>query len=246
MKKESVIDEILEKTRARVSELKKRRDIRSQIKSAKRDGRVPVIAEIKPASPLKDLKTISDPAEVVSAMERGGAAGISVLTEPHFFKGSIELLRSVTGMTSLPVLRKDFIIDPIQVMESAVSGADMLLLIAGILTEERLRELYGLAVGLGLTPIVEVHTRSEIELAGFSDIIMINNRNLWDLTVDIRRTEELIGYIDKKIVISASGIKTRSDASRMIDCGADAVLVGSSIMESRDVESKVRELVWGD
>ena len=74
---------------------------------------------------------------------------------------------------------------------------------------------------------------------------MINNRNLWDLTVDIRRTEELIGYIDKKIVISASGIKTRSDASRMIDCGADAVLVGSSIMESRDVESKVRELVWG-
>ena len=241
-----VINRILEKTRLRVEKLKEHKSIVSCIKEAKRDVKIPLIAEIKPASPLKDLKDVIHPVEVANAMERGGAAGISVLTEPYFFKGSLDLLRTVSEDSRLPLLRKDFIIDSLQVMESAVSGADMVLLIVGILPEERLKELYECAVALGLTPIVEVQSREEIELADFCDIIMVNNRNLWDLTVDISRTEKLIGYIGKKTIISASGIKTRADMLRMIDCGADAVLVGSSIMESRDVESKIRELVWGE
>ncbi|MHC1569555.1 MAG: indole-3-glycerol phosphate synthase TrpC [Candidatus Syntropharchaeales archaeon] len=243
---ELVIDKILERTRYRVERLKEHKNIFNQIKKAKAEGRVPVISEIKPASPLKDLRSIRNPVEVAEAMERGGASGISILTEPYFFKGSLSTLKSVAAQSKLPILRKDFIIDPLQIMESAVSGADMVLLIVGILSEDKLRALYALAVELGLTPIVEVQSREEIELADFCEIIMINNRNLWDLTVDISRTENLIGYIGKKTIISASGIKTRSDAVRMINCGADAVLVGSSIMESRDVELKIRELVWGD
>ncbi|OFV68067.1 MAG: indole-3-glycerol phosphate synthase [Candidatus Syntrophoarchaeum caldarius] len=241
-----LIENILEKTKLRVERLKDHKSIENEIRKAQKAGKIPLISEIKPASPLKDLRPIQDPLEVLGAMERGGASGISVLTEPYFFKGSFDFLRSVSASSKLPTLRKDFIIDPIQVAETVASGADMLLLIVGILTETQLRELYASAIEFGITPVVEVQSRDEIELADFCDIVMINNRNLWDLTVDISRTEKLIGYIGKKTIISASGIKTRADALRMIDCGADAVLVGSSIMESEDIELKVRELVWGD
>jgi indole-3-glycerol phosphate synthase len=184
--------------------------------------------------------TPQDAAEIAELMEAGGAAAISVLTEPQFFKGSIDNLNSVRHVVKIPVLRKDFIIDISQIHEAE---SDLILLIAGVLGDD-LNYFVDEALSSGREPLVEVHNKNELEaaLSTHANIIGINNRDLTTMKVDISTTEKLAPLISGKIVISESGISTPEDAVRMIDAGADAILVGTSIMQG-DVYKKTYELV---
>ncbi|MHC1566930.1 MAG: indole-3-glycerol phosphate synthase TrpC [Candidatus Syntropharchaeia archaeon] len=240
------LEKIVERTKERIKNLdfqKEKRESRNVLERIKYWDKIPVISEIKPASPSGKIREVSDPLWIAKEMIEGGAFGISVLTEPHYFNGNVSYLERISSVFDVPVLRKDFIIHEGQIYESAHYGADMVLLIASILRERDLERLYDLAKECGLYPVIEVGSREEIERSGFSDIIMINNRNLKDLSIDLSRTEKLIRYIpEKKIVIGASGIKNREDVERMMRAGCDGVLVGTSIMKSKNVREKVKEL----
>ncbi len=243
------INEILESTKNRIpvpangkeSNLSPR-DFRSLLRSRKQKRLIPVIAEVKPSSPARFIRNVKpeDAAGIARQMESGGAVAISVLTEPQFFKGSIENLEAVRQGVKLPVLRKDFIIDKAQIYEV---DSDMILLIAGILGE-KLDSFVDEAISSGREPLVEVHNIKEVEsaLSTRTGIIGINNRDLNTLKVDISTTEKLAPLISDRIIISESGISTAKDAARMINAGADAVLVGTSIMEGNIFE-KTYELV---
>ncbi len=243
------INEILESTRKRIPVPATRRksnfsprDLQDLIKSRRQNGLIPVITEVKPSSPTRFIRNVTpeDAAEIAEQMESGGAAAISVLTEPQFFKGSIENLKAVRQGVKLPVLRKDFIIDKAQIHEI---DSDLILLIAGILGE-KLDSFVDEAISSGREPLVEVHSIKEIEsaLSTRTRIIGINNRDLNTLKVDISITEQLAPLIGERIIISESGISTPDDAARMINAGADAVLVGTSIMEG-NIYEKTYELV---
>jgi indole-3-glycerol phosphate synthase len=242
-----IISEILESTRKRLPTIGKKRkvisrDFRGSISSRKEQNLVPVIAEVKPSSPTRFIMRVNsqDAAEIAELMEAGGAAAISVLTEPQFFKGSIDNLNSVRHVVKIPVLRKDFIIDKSQIHEAE---SDLILLIAGVLGDE-LNYFVDEALSSGREPLVEVHNKDELEaaLSTHANIVGINNRDLTTMKVDISTTEKLAPLISGKIVISESGISTPEDAVRMIDAGADAILVGTSIMQG-DVYKKTYELV---
>jgi indole-3-glycerol phosphate synthase len=181
-----------------------------------------------------------DASEIAIQMESAGAAAISVLTEPFFFKGSIQNLISVREAVKIPVLRKDFIINKNQIHEI---DSDLILLIAGILGDE-LDDFVNEALSSGREPLVEVHNSEELENALLSrtNIIGINNRNLTTMKVDITTTENLAPLISNRIIISESGIFSPLDAVRMIDAGADAILVGTSIMLG-NIYEKTYELV---
>ncbi|HEY9205655.1 MAG TPA: indole-3-glycerol-phosphate synthase [Candidatus Methanoperedens sp.] len=243
------INEILESTKKRIPVPANRkksnfspRDFHYLIKSRKQNRLVPVIAEVKPSSPTRFIRNVTpeDAERIARQMESGGAAAISVLTEPHFFKGSIENLEAVRQGVKLPVLRKDFIIDQAQIHEV---DSDLILLIAGILGE-RLDCFVDEAISSGKEPLVEVHNPKEVEsaLSTRTRIIGINNRDLNTLKVDISTTEKLAPLISDRIIIGESGISTPGDAARMINAGADAVLVGTSIMEG-NIYEKTYELV---
>ncbi|HIH44134.1 MAG TPA: indole-3-glycerol-phosphate synthase [Candidatus Methanoperedenaceae archaeon] len=218
------------------------RDFISCIKKAKRDGRIPLIAEVKPASPTSVNRAVTgaEAALIAKEMERGGAAAISVLTEPHFFRGSLENLESVRNAVKLPVLRKDFIVSELQVLETR---ADLILLIARVLGEQ-LNDFVELSLSRGIEPLVEVHDEQELRaaLATGARAIGINNRNLDTMEVDIATTERLAPKAKHRIVVSESGIGTPEDAVRMIRAGADALLVGNAIMKG-DVYSNTRRFV---
>jgi len=242
-----IIHEILESTRKRIpSTIKKRklvsRDFKKYIDQRKQDKLIPVIAEVKPSSPSRFIRDITplEAAEIACHMESAGAAGISVLTEPEFFKGSIKNLESVRQKVKIPVLRKDFIIHKNQIPEVE---SDLLLLIAGILGDE-LDEFVNEAIASGREPLVEVHNLDELEkaMSTGTKIIGINNRDLTTMKVDITTTEKLAPHITNRIIISESGISSPDDALRMIDAGADAILVGTSIMQG-NVYEKTYELV---
>jgi indole-3-glycerol phosphate synthase len=173
-------------------------------------------------------------------MESAGATAISVLTEPNFFKGSIKNLESVRQKVKIPVLRKDFIIHKNQISEVE---SDLILLIAGILGDE-LDEFVNDAISSGREPLVEVHNMVELEkaMSTGTKIIGINNRDLTTMKVDITTTEKLAPLISDRIIISESGISSPDDAMRMMDAGADAILVGTSIMQG-NIYEKTYELV---
>ncbi|VVB93799.1 Indole-3-glycerol phosphate synthase [uncultured archaeon] len=243
------INEILESTKKRIPVHANRkklicshRDFHDLIKSRKQKRLVPVIAEVKPSSPTRFIRNVTptDAAWIAQQMESGGAAAISVLTEPQFFKGSIENLKAVRQGVKLPVLRKDFIIDKAQIHEE---DSDLILLIAGILGAQ-LEDFVDEAISSNREPLVEVHNKKELEsaLSTCTRIIGINNRDLNNLKVDISTTEKLAPLISDRIIISESGISTPEDAARMIYAGADAVLVGTSIMEG-NIYEKTYELV---
>lgn len=259
-----IIEDILEATRLRVLALdavttdrkqegltKGSRDVLSAIEGAMQEGRVPVIAEVKPASPGKALRDITpaDAADIAREMERAGAVAISVLTEPEFFHGSIDNLNSVRDSVSIPVLRKDFIIDEIQMGEAK---SDLILLIAGALGDE-LGSFVELALSKGFEPLVEVHNEKELEIAlrTGATLIGINNRDLSTLEVDLKTTEELAPLVRKfdrsngthHIIVSESGVHTVEDVRRVISAGADAILIGTAIIKAPDVFSKTKELV---
>ena len=243
-----IINDILASTRKRlplknVSKGKiTSRNFRESIKTIRNRNLVPLIAEVKPSSPTRFIRDVTpqDAAVIAGQMEAAGAAAISVLTEPQFFKGSVRNLNSVRSTVGIPVLRKDFIIDKSQIYEIE---SDMILLIAGILGE-RLGDFVDKALEGGREPLVEVHNEAELEnaLAADANIIGINNRDLTTMKVDISTTEELAPLISGRIIVSESGISSPEDAVRMLDGGADAILVGTSIMLG-NVYERTYELV---
>jgi indole-3-glycerol phosphate synthase len=228
-----------------------KRDFFSVVADAKAEGLVPVIAEVKPASPGKTFRDIPPvmAAELAWEMEEAGAVAVSVLTEPGVFRGSLENLDAVRKAVCLPVLRKDFIIDRLQLDESK---SDLVLLIAGILGEE-LGDFVELALEKGFEPLVEVHDRKELDsaLETKARVIGINNRNFETLKINLGTTEELAPLIreydldhgTRHLIISESGMNSTGDVRRVIQAGADAVLIGSALMESASVFDKTKEFV---
>ena len=213
-----------------------------------RVGDVALIAEVKKASPSAGvIREDFDPVAIARAYEDAGASCLSVLTDKRFFQGSPAYLKVIRETVSLPLLRKDFIIDERQVAEAVEWGADAVLLIAAILEDEQLAQLHELAIAAGLAVLVEVHNATELQCAKAIGVplIGVNNRDLNTFTVDLATTETLAAQLDtdSTLLVAESGIHTRADVERLRDCGARAVLVGESLMREADLDSKVHELM---
>jgi len=221
---------------------------RPLVPALRRPGKVAVIAEVKKASPSKGILCCNfDPAQIAQAYEKAGAAAISVLTEEKFFFGHPSHLGFVREVTTVPILRKDFIIDPYQIYESRVLGADAVLLITAVLSDAQLVELRALAGELGLSCLVETHTAVELAraVAAGAEIIGINNRDLNTFVTDLSRTFNLTGLIDNPeiTVVSESGIKSRADILRLSEHGVHAALVGEALVRRDDPGEALRELI---
>lgn len=210
-------------------------------------GRLSVISEVKRSSPSKGaLADISDAAQLGLSYQSGGAAAISVLTERHRFGGSLDDLRAVRAAVDVPVLRKDFVVSEYQLVETRAYGADLALLIVACLDDALLNRLYGTALDLGLTPLVEVHTVEELDraLALGPALLGINNRNLKNLQVDLAMFEELAPLVPAGVIkISESGVLGPDDARRVRLAGADAVLVGEALVKDGDPAAAIKTLV---
>ncbi|HHU39513.1 MAG TPA: indole-3-glycerol phosphate synthase TrpC [Propionibacterium sp.] len=206
-----------------------------------------VIAEVKRSSPSKGaLADIPDPAALASAYARGGAGAISVLTERRRFGGSLEDLMAVRAAVDTPILRKDFIVTDYQLWEARAAGADLALLMVVSLSDAELRRLYDLALELGLTPLVEVHTAEEARRAVDlgARLIGVNNRNLQTLDVDIAQFETLVGLIpDDRVKVAESGILAVADVERVAAAGADVILVGEALVRHGDPEASVAQFI---
>jgi indole-3-glycerol phosphate synthase len=229
-------------------------------------SRIALIAEVKKASPsagviCKDF----DPVRIAREYEAAGASCLSVLTDEKFFQGSLDYLRQIRAAVKLPLLRKDFIIDERQILEAIEWGADAILLIVAILSDEQLKKFHSLATEAGLAVLVEVHDEAELEraLKISPALIGVNNRNLKNFKVDLATTERLAAKMEdgrlrmvktsapssllnspsSPILVAESGIHTRADVKRLEKCGAKAILVGESLMRGGDIQTKVRELI---
>lgn len=206
-----------------------------------------LIAEVKQASPSRGILCPNfNPTELATTYAQGGANAISVLTEVNYFKGNIDHLAAIREVVKLPLLRKDFIFDPYQVYESRAYGADALLLIVTILSQEQLKELLSISRRLGLKCLVEVHNETEVERALLSgaEIIGINNRDLNTFAVDINTTGQLRPLIPRhKIVVAESGIKGRRDIEKLMDWRVNAVLIGEALVTANNILTKMKELM---
>ncbi|MDX6608532.1 MAG: indole-3-glycerol phosphate synthase [Solirubrobacterales bacterium] len=209
-----------------------------------------LIAEFKRRSPSAgEISGTAVVPDQVGAYERGGAAALSVLTDERHFGGSLEDLRSARAACDLPILRKDFIVDPYQLYEAAVNGADAVLLIVRALDDSKLCEMYEQARGLDLDCLVEVHDAEELQraLELDADVIGINNRDLDAGTVDVTTTYELMPDVPAgKTVVAESGISSREELEELDRVGVDAVLIGGALMCAADPEAKTRELTGAD
>lgn len=263
----SVLDEIVEAKRADLAQERaalplgevrdnaerddesRRRPDRDLVQSNghRRDG-LHIVAEIKRASPSKGVLADGiDPAAWALAYEAGGADAISVLTERHYFLGSLDDLRAVRAAVELPVLRKDFLFDPYHIYQARAAGADSLLLIVAILEQQALVDLLALSRELGMDPLVEVHTEEELDraLAAGGRLIGINNRDLHTFDVDLSVTERLAPRIPMdRTIVGESGVSVAADATRLRDAGVDAILVGETLMRSglQGIRGKIAEL----
>jgi indole-3-glycerol phosphate synthase len=231
-----------------------RRDFIAALKNP-RFGKIGLIAEVKKASPsagviCKDF----DPVKIAKEYEAAGASCLSVLTDEQFFQGSLDYLRQIRAAVKLPLLRKDFIIDERQILEAIEWGADAILLIVAILSDEQLQKFHALAVEAGLAVLVEVHDEDELNraLKISPRLIGVNNRNLKNFQVDLATTENLAAKLeagnwklgkDSRLLVAESGIHTRADVERLQKCGAGAILVGESLMKQGDIGAKVREML---
>jgi indole-3-glycerol phosphate synthase / phosphoribosylanthranilate isomerase len=213
---------------------------------ARNDASARLIAEIKRASPSKGLLSEQfDPVTQARAYAAGGTAAVSVLTEPRFFLGALDHLRAVRAAVDLPVLRKDFLLDPYQVYEARAAGADAVLLICALLDDSQLAELLALTCSLGMEALVEAHDETEVRraVAVGAEVIGVNSRDLRTFAVDtdvVRRLRPLVPL--DRVFVAESGIATATDAARARAFGADAILVGEALMRATDPEAKPREL----
>ena len=212
-------------------------------------GKLSLIAELKRKSPSKGmLRAKFEPVDLAKSLERAGASALSILTDAPFFGGRIEYIDDVKKFTEVPILRKDFIIDPYQIYESAFYGADAVLLIVSILTEEKLIACMQAADRLGLEPLVEVHSKEELKtaLSVGAHVIGINHRDLGTLKIDPELSAKLVPLVPAgKIIVAESGIQTAQDVKRMKGLGVHAILVGEALMSAADPASKVQELFAG-
>jgi len=251
-----ILDEIIKVKRREVDCLKESTSLEA-LKKAVRDLPPPrnfrkaisdpecsIIAEVKRTSPSKGrIREDFDPLKIASIYEANGAAAISVLTDEEFFEGKNSYLSEIKETLSLPVLRKDFIIDPFQIYETRIIGGDAILLIAGLLEKETLRQFINLAESIGLSPLVEIHSREELDkaLAAGAGIIGINNRNLKTFSTDLMPSLELAPSIpEDKIVISESGVRTREDIEALMQKGIHAFLIGEALMKVPDIGKELR------
>jgi indole-3-glycerol phosphate synthase len=214
-----------------------------------------LIAEVKRASPSKGIfREDLDPVHLARLYRRNGAAAISVLTDERYFKGSLEHLRSIRRdfertAPRVPLLRKDFIFDPYQIYEARAAGADCVLLIAAHLSRIELTQLHSLALELGMTPLVEVHSLPELEMALACEprLVGINNRDLGDFSVSLDTTMRVSEFVPQEVcLVAESGIHSRKDIDFLAGTKVDAVLVGEALVTAPDVASKVRELAGVD
>ncbi|EDM26539.1 indole-3-glycerol phosphate synthase [Lentisphaera araneosa HTCC2155] len=205
-----------------------------------------VIAEVKKASPSAGVISADfDPVKTAKNYQTLGAAAISVLTDKDYFQGSIDYLKQIRQEVELPLLRKDFIIDELQIHEARVAGADTFLLIAAVLTEDEMRNFLAIGREFAMEALVEIHDEEEAHkaLAAGAKIIGVNNRDLRNFTTDLSLTGKLAKFIpEDKILVGESGIKTGKDSRQLLDCGCSAILVGESLM--RDPQ-KFKELQAG-
>ncbi|WKY45858.1 indole-3-glycerol phosphate synthase TrpC [Eubacteriaceae bacterium ES2] len=253
-----ILDRIVESTKIRLEKLKAQQSLQGimdqiipkedpfAFEKALKNNDLAFICEIKKASPSKG---IIDPdfrfLEIAKDYEKAGADAISVLTEPEFFKGSDEILKAVKNVVSLPVIRKDFTIDAYQIYEAAQIGADAILLICAILSEDRLKEYLKIADDLGLSVVVETHDENEVKMAlqAGARIIGVNNRNLKTFDVDLNNSIRLRKLVPEDIIfISESGIKTAEDISLLKQNKTDAVLIGESLMRSKNKKDRLNQL----
>lgn len=257
----TVLDRILESRRAAVDHRKSvlpetalkygakaASPLRNFAAALERDG-LNVIAELKPASPSQGIiRDPFDPLALGKSLASAGAAALSVLTEPEFFGGSLKNMRDARKEIAAPVLRKDFIFDSWQVWESRANDADSFLLIVAALTDLQLSELIELGRDLGMEPLVEVHTKAELDraLAAEAQIIGVNNRDLKTLNVRVETSLELIDLIpDDRIAVAESGLSTNADLRRLRAAGFDAFLIGEHLMRADDPAAALSELLGG-
>ena len=258
-----MLDEIVEKTKLRIDEEKKIKsldDLKAEVLSKEIEMDFPfkkalsapdisIIAEVKRASPSKGLIAEDfDYVKIAKEYEEAGASAISVLTEPYFFLGSDDYLSDIAQNVSIPILRKDFVIDEYMIWQAKAFGASAILLIVSILDTVQLKKYLDLAHDLGLSAIVETHDASEISTAMIvgAEIIGVNNRNLNDFTVDIENSINLRRCVSGDVVFSSeSGIKTKEDVTRLKENNVDAVLIGETLMKSDDKKSMISELKNG-
>ena len=254
----SVLERIVEAKRAEIAAARERASldtVKAQARSASavrdfvgalRAKRPAVIAEIKKASPSRGvLREQFEPAAIARSYERAGAACLSVLTDRQFFQGAPEHLLAARSACALPVLRKDFVIEPYQVFESRALGADCILLIAACLSVDEMLELERIATALGMAVLAEVHDAEELEraLSLKTPLIGINNRNLRTFETRLETTLELLSRVPKgRIVVTESGILGGTDVKRMRDAGVETFLVGEAFMRSSDPGAALREL----
>ena len=243
----------LEQLKKQVAELPATRDFLAALKAACR--KPAVIAEVKKASPSKGvIREDFDPEAIARSYAAGGASCLSVLTDKQFFQGGFEVLVQVRQAVELPLLCKDFILSPYQLYQARAAGADAALLIAAILTDQDMAYLLKVAKSLGLTVLVEVHDAAELERVLALDgvqLIGINNRNLATFETDLATTEQLTQRYGEQIrakgclLVSESGLFSRDDLDRVQSAGADAVLVGESLMRQSDVTAALETLIGG-
>lgn len=259
----TILDEIIEHKRTELELMRKTRNLERLAQSARDCSRKPlgfrralktadgaaVIAEVKRRSPSKGLiRADFDPAWIARRYAEAGAACISVLTDEKFFGGSLADLETVRGAVDLPIIRKDFMIDPIQIDEARIAGADAILLIVSVLEDPLMKSLRNHAIGLGLDVLVEVHDEAEFDraLALGADLIGVNNRNLKTFKVDLAITERLavrLSRSDSEIVLVAeSGIGSAEDVRRLERAGAAGFLVGESLMRQPDPGEALKAL----
>jgi indole-3-glycerol phosphate synthase len=208
-----------------------------------------IISEVKKASPSKGIiREDFDPVEIAQGYERGGANAISILTEPHFFQGSLDYLAEIRRYVGIPLLRKDFIVSKYQLLEALVYGADFVLLIAAALTKDELKELLNYTRHLGMEALVEIHDKAELTKAIYAgaDIIGINHRNLQTFDMNMNLCYDLIPLIPNgKIIVAESGIYEHGQLEDLSRAGVDAFLVGESLMRHENVEEALKKLKNG-
>jgi len=221
------------------------RDVVPYLKATEEDP-YRIITEVKKASPSKGvIREDFDPLSIAQAYERGGASAISILTEPHFFQGSLDYLGGIRRYVGIPLLRKDFIVSKYQILEAVVHGADFILLIAAALSKSELKELLGYTRHLGMEALVEVHDKADLTKAIYagSDIIGINHRNLQTFEMNMNLCYELIPLIPNgKIIVGESGVSDQEVIKELSEAGCDAFLIGEHFMRQDDIGAEVTKL----